>query len=161
RGHASTVQGVCFSPHGTRLASVGGAVGFMMNLGEVKVWDSRSGDELLGFTRPTRMSAVCFSPDGTRLATAGLDQAVRIWETLPVPPDALRKRALTEKGNELLSRLLLKDLVLRELRMDPLLSKSDRRFVLQEARKLAENYWQLNDTAWRVVRAGGGKKEAY
>jgi tetratricopeptide (TPR) repeat protein len=74
--------------------------------------------------------------------------------------DALRKRALLEKVDKLYSRLLLKESVLREVRMDAWLSKADRRFALQVARHFAENPLQLNNAAWQIVRAAGGTNEA-
>jgi tetratricopeptide (TPR) repeat protein len=159
KGHTGPVQGVCFSPDGTRLASAGGAYN---KPGEVKVWDSTSGQELLSLKGHTGMVVgVCFNPDGTRLASGSLDQTVKVWESRPASPDALRKRALVEKVDALFPQLLLKERVLPELRKDTWLSKADRRFALQVARNHTENLAQLNDAAWNVVRARGLHKELY
>jgi hypothetical protein len=155
RGHIGWVRGVCFNPDGTRLASAGQDQ-------TVKVWDSTNGQELLTLKGHTHwVLAVCFSPDGTRLASAGYDGTVRVWESRPVPAEALRKRDLLEKVDSLYSRFLAKKLVTRELLLDPWLSEPDRQFALQAARTYSENPAQLNDAAWKVVRAPGGRKEAY
>ncbi|MGH2682893.1 MAG: BTAD domain-containing putative transcriptional regulator [Actinomycetota bacterium] len=61
--------GVHFHPDGVRLA-VGDGV--------ARVWDVRSGDELLAVG--SEVVDVRFSPDGTRLATADGDGMVRVWD---------------------------------------------------------------------------------
>jgi hypothetical protein len=159
KGHSADVVGVCFSPDGARLASASVD-------GTAKVWDATNGQELLTLKGHTlALNAVCLSPNGDRLALAGLSR-VRVWETRPVSPDALRKRAIVEKIDVLYSRLVLKELVLRDLRKDPWLNKSDRRFALQVARTRTDalnpsSSSQLNDVAWMLVRASGGESEAY
>jgi WD40 repeat protein/serine/threonine protein kinase len=155
RGHTSWVLGVCFSPDGTRLASAG-------HDETVKVWNSTSGQELLTLKgQAGGVPAVCYDPDGTRLASASDDQTVKVWEWRSVSPDTLLKRAIVEKVHGLFSRLLLKELVLRDIRMDPWFDTTDRRFALEVARTHSENPIQLNRAAWQVVRASGGKREAY
>jgi tetratricopeptide (TPR) repeat protein len=65
---------VCFSPDGHRLASASEDQ-------TVKVWDARTGQEVLtlrGHTDVVR--SVCFSPDGRRLASASADGTVKVWD---------------------------------------------------------------------------------
>jgi WD40 repeat protein len=82
-GHDQPVVSVCFSPDGTRLASAS-PPGVLQpgpnpdrSSGQVKVWNTRTGQELLsipGFTGGE--NDLCFSPDGSRLA-AGSGVEVR------------------------------------------------------------------------------------
>src|SRR5439155_15573313 len=71
-------------------------------------------------------------------ASGSEDYAVEVWESVPSSADTLRKRALVEKVDWLFGRLVLKDLVLREVRIDPTLNKMDRQFALQVARTRSE-----------------------
>jgi hypothetical protein len=65
---------VKYSPDGSRLATASWDK-------TVKVWDARSGAELLSLRGHTFMvTSVSYSPDGTRLATASWDQTVKVWD---------------------------------------------------------------------------------
>lgn len=75
-GHAGAVLCVTFSADGGKLAS-GGADGI------VKLWDSRTEQELLvlkGHVKVVR--CVAFHPDGRLLASAGEDGTVRLWDLI-------------------------------------------------------------------------------
>jgi WD40 repeat protein/tetratricopeptide (TPR) repeat protein len=106
-GHIGQVYSVCFSPDGTRIASAGGDMR-MMNIavnpktgevhdrgpgqgshGEVKVWDTATGQELRSLKAPAGAVAVsvCFAPDGNRLASGDSDGRVSIWEGKRDPRD--------------------------------------------------------------------------
>jgi hypothetical protein len=88
QGHTGPVLSVCFSPDGRRLASAGGIISVPVTPGEVKVWDTRTGQEALTLRGHTGLVySVCFSPDGRRLASASGDPSnagkageVKVWE---------------------------------------------------------------------------------
>jgi WD40 repeat protein len=84
RGHAREVRSVCFSPDGRRIATGSWD-------STVKVWDARTGRELLSLQGHTGgVNSVCFSPDGKRLASASAghqvdgrwmrDGEVKLWD---------------------------------------------------------------------------------
>jgi hypothetical protein len=67
---------VAFSPDGQRLASGGGDTE-----NTIRIWDARSGQELLALKGHTSwVRSVAFSPDGQRLASASTDKTIRIWD---------------------------------------------------------------------------------
>jgi hypothetical protein len=74
---------VAFIPDGRSFASVSSGKD-IAETGEVKVWDSRSGNEILelpGHPRETnKIGSIVFSPDGRRLVTACGDNAVHVYD---------------------------------------------------------------------------------
>jgi WD40 repeat protein/Flp pilus assembly protein TadD len=64
-----------FSPDGTRIAV---APGFRGGDGVVRVYDVRTGKELLALKGPAPLQSVIFSADGTRLATEDANGVVRV-----------------------------------------------------------------------------------
>jgi WD40 repeat protein/tRNA A-37 threonylcarbamoyl transferase component Bud32 len=68
RGHASAILGMTFSPDGKRLASAG----LLLGKGEVKIWDTNTGQELLSMG--ALLVKMAFSPDGKRLSGLGFEQ---------------------------------------------------------------------------------------
>jgi WD40 repeat protein len=74
RGHSGQVDGISFSPDGSRIATASTDE-------TAKVWDARTGNlvaTLRGHERA--VTAVAFSPDGHRLATAASDGTAKIWD---------------------------------------------------------------------------------
>jgi WD40 repeat protein/serine/threonine protein kinase len=84
KGHSNTVVSVAFSPDGKRLASGSADPGSGLAdpgsplLGELKVWDAQTGQEL--YTLKGSSRCVAFSPDGKRLASASGSGELKVWD---------------------------------------------------------------------------------
>jgi WD40 repeat protein len=100
QGHVNAVTSAAFSPDGRRLATVARARSptrgwETSEAGEVKLWDTEAGGELLTFK--TLVGQLAFSQDGTRLRLAcnrrrgtrwqggSADSVIQVWDATPVP----------------------------------------------------------------------------
>jgi WD40 repeat protein len=72
-GHNEAVLSVVFSPDGKRIASAGD---------DVKVWDAKTGEEVMTLPMDDWVGAVAFSPDGQRIVSggSGSNGVVKIWD---------------------------------------------------------------------------------
>jgi WD40 repeat protein len=80
-GHTAKVSCVAFTPDGLRLISASGdrLLSRFPIKGDVRVWDTESGQNVLTFeAHKSAIYALALSRDGQRLATASLDGTVRV-----------------------------------------------------------------------------------
>jgi eukaryotic-like serine/threonine-protein kinase len=85
QGHVAGVHGVCYSPDGTKIASLAGNL--FGKSAELKVWDAQTGKEvqslpvppLAGSVDTGHVGGLAYSPDGQRIA-AGINQLLNVWD---------------------------------------------------------------------------------
>jgi WD40 repeat protein len=73
-GHSGTVYALAISDDGKRLLSASLD-------GTARLWDMRTGDELMQVGHDGPLYAVAFGPDGT-VVTGGIDRSIRIWPAI-------------------------------------------------------------------------------
>ena len=79
QGLPGKVNGLHFSPDGTRVVAATGVTGLS---GVALVYEVATGDRVLALAgHSDALYDAEYSPDGTRLATAGYDRVVRLWTT--------------------------------------------------------------------------------
>ncbi len=74
QAHADCIYDVAFSPDGAQIATCG-------RDDVVRIWDSRSGHYLRGFSNGRTVLAVSFSPDGQNLLVATIDHGIHMFDT--------------------------------------------------------------------------------
>ena len=142
-GHTSFVQGVAFSPDGTRIASAS-------QDRSVKVWDAAMGEEVLTLKgHANRAFGVAFSPDGRRIASASVDGTVRVWDAREATPEALAHDEARGLVHFLVDRLASESEVRDRITLDKTRSAAVRAAVLDMIR----GFWEMriNGRAERIV----------
>jgi WD40 repeat protein len=74
QAHTDCIYDVAFSPDGAQIATCG-------RDDAVRIWDSRSGEYLRGFSNGRTVLAVSFSPDGQNLLVATIDHGIHMFDT--------------------------------------------------------------------------------
>ena len=78
-GHQGNVNGLAFSPDGSRLYSGAGEAGLS---GEIKVWDTESGRLIQTINgHNDAIYSLAISHNGAFLATGSYDQSIHLWDT--------------------------------------------------------------------------------
>jgi WD40 repeat protein len=73
KGHANVVMSASFSPDGSRIVTGS-------QDSTAKIWDARSGAEMLTISNPGFVMSASFSPDGSRIVTGVTTPTPRIWD---------------------------------------------------------------------------------
>jgi WD40 repeat protein len=68
-GHDFLTFGLCFSPDGSRLASVGGSQQVSVDRGNLRMWDPATATLIYSISDPEELESICFEPRGQTLIT--------------------------------------------------------------------------------------------
>lgn len=110
-GHTSNISAVAFSPDGSQLASATGVQYYAPDVGELKLWDTKTWSQRAFEGHTQFISSVAFTPDGKRIASAGADKTIKIWDTstgdklltIPAHSKSIRTVAFSPDGQILAS----------------------------------------------------------
>jgi tetratricopeptide (TPR) repeat protein len=152
RGRTGIVHGVAYSPDGRRLVTAAGGTnkGGEHLFSDVKLWDARTGQEILTLRGPlAQQPRVAFDRGGRRLAASG-DREVMIWEGIPLDEELVIERQAASLVKFLLTELQTPQAVSARVG-DYAVSDA----VRQRALTLVEPVWrtQVREEAENVVKS--------
>ena len=140
RGHTNVVHGLTYSPDGRRLVTAAGGTnrgGERLN-SEVKIWDALTGQEILSLRGLLAQAPrVSFDRVGRRLAASG-DNAVTIWEGIPLDAELAEERQAASLVKFLFTQSPAPSEVSERIRNDATISDAVRR----QALTLVEPFWR-------------------
>jgi WD40 repeat protein/serine/threonine protein kinase len=161
RDYVGTINDFAFSPDGARLASAG-------DDGTVRIWDTRTGDQLLTLRgHKDKVQSVSFGPGGRYLISADPQELI-VWdasgqgsEYRAVVQQLREQIADWNRVDSLFGSLLLKSDVLEGLKSDPTLSAQSRDLAIELATQRSDDPGQLNDASWKIVSQPNSHPEEY
>jgi WD40 repeat protein len=143
-----------FSPDGSRLVSARSGGGG--EPGEVKIWETTTGQELLTLRGPGELGPPTFSRDGRRLGAAlragAAGAGFVVWDIDPPSAEAQRQRDAALLVRRAFARRPWREDVLEDLRRAPVRDEAVRGEALAQARRRPMEPKRLNEAAWEVVR---------
>ncbi len=158
-GHLAAVSTLAFTPDGSRVVSGSGDR-------TVRIWDTRTGEELLVLNGRERASHVRFSPAGDTLAVGWADGRVEVFESRSDAAVHANRRAVADAGpvvSALFDRLGVSEDVIAALRGGAAtgLNPPARAAALRIAAALGDSATDLNTAAWSVASNPAGTAEQY
>jgi WD40 repeat protein/tRNA A-37 threonylcarbamoyl transferase component Bud32 len=164
KGHGEAVYSASFSPDGSRIVTTGGDM-------TARIWDARSVDRQFWVTRESR--AVAEARSAKNMAVAEMISRIKRDPTIDaevrdrasvlaeIQARLIKARKIEHLVQSLFSKLVLREDVLDNLRVDATLSESDRSQAISLAEKLQLDAISLNNESWSVARRAGETPAAY
>ncbi len=164
KGHSQIVRRVgtlAFSPESRRIVTSAGSIA---NIGEIKLWDAESGQELL--TLPGAARNLRFSANGSILIGEmgfNLVSEIRVerWDASPLSPQVEAEQiieAFTSRGSS--ESLPLMSEILARIDADKALPEETRAVAVTLAKGLRREQ-ELFEAAWQIAHLPSRPKEKY
>ena len=161
-GHEGPVNGVHFSPDGTRLLSASADE-------SLRIWEVQLAESLIVLRdHEGPVMTARFTPDGSRIVSVGSDGTARLWETEP-PEERFDARRLAQDKRRAARQYLLGTLdrfvstteLMEAISDDASLTDPMRKQIADYVRFFGENATRLSSDAWAVVQEPGREQEEY
>jgi serine/threonine protein kinase/WD40 repeat protein len=126
---------------------------------QIKLWDARSGQELLTIERPGCLLDVCLTPEPRLIAVVETAEGIfrEVLDARPLPPEV----AARERLAELIRATPLQAEIIDRLQADTQLDEPVRQAALQLAAGLQDDVVSLQRASWSIVRRADGQAEDY